>query len=647
MNSNELNNSTDTCQISGLSLISRPEWIYDADDGHYSAQLQLLGKDILIWRGIGYSEGEDIDYYLTVINSAIREFFGQEDFFYLLMDYSELSSASLGSRRVFSKWALTIVDRIPIAVFYGMNRTMRIAVTIGKSLSSTFSNVRTAVDYEAAVQLVLKHKAGNIIPETATAELKEVISDADIPATRPDEFHTRIKEITGLMGNMTWLGQLDQEIPELPSDNPFSDLYQALANIQQDMRILERERRSEYDHAHQEIDRRKQKEIELQKLSQAVEQSPVSVVITDPKGNIEYVNPKSLEVTGYSFAEIKGQNPRIFKSGEQTKAFYKDLWDTIKAGKEWRGEFHNRKKDGELFWESAVISPIINEMGEVTHFLAVKEDITLKRQLDEELTASHFLNQTLLNTIPFGMEIVDEYNNILFLNDKMKAVLGEDALNQKCFTQLKDSKTQCANCPVKKGITIGKTDSLEVGGVLGGRTFLINHTGMKYQGKKAILEIFQDITDRKQVEKELLDQKQRELTANALYLAQQSQLVHSVQTELRNALIAASPETKVLIRKTVSQLNETLQSEKQWQDFEIHFKDVHPEFYEILDDLYPQLTGTERRICAFLKMNLNTKEIASLLNVTVRAVEQHRYRIRKKLEISSGVSLSAHLISMA
>ena len=135
------------------------------------------------------------------------------------------------------------------------------------------------------------------------------------------------------------------------------------------------------------ISERKRAEGELRKLSRAVEQSPASIVITDPSGAIEYVNPKFVQLTGYSLEEAKGQNPRILKSGEKPSEEYKQLWDLITSGNEWRGEFHNKKKNGELYWEFAVISPIRDEQGTTTHYLAVKEDIT-ERKRAEELVAT-------------------------------------------------------------------------------------------------------------------------------------------------------------------------------------------------------------------------------------------------------------------
>ncbi len=126
-------------------------------------------------------------------------------------------------------------------------------------------------------------------------------------------------------------------------------------------------------------------EAAVRKLSRAVEQSPSIVVITDRQGRIEYVNPKFTEVTGYGLDEVVGENPRILKSGDKPAAAYSDLWQTVSGGGEWRGEFHNRRKNGELYWESASISALRDRDGAITHFLAVKEDITERKRLEQEV----------------------------------------------------------------------------------------------------------------------------------------------------------------------------------------------------------------------------------------------------------------------
>jgi PAS domain S-box-containing protein len=140
-----------------------------------------------------------------------------------------------------------------------------------------------------------------------------------------------------------------------------------------------------YRGAYSDITERIQRENLLKKLTLAVEQSPVSIVITSVDGAIEYGNPKACETTGYTVEELLGKNPRVLKSGSKPSSDYKELWDTIISGKIWHGEFHNIRKNGELYWESASISPIFDNEGNIINFLAVKEDITNQKMLISEL----------------------------------------------------------------------------------------------------------------------------------------------------------------------------------------------------------------------------------------------------------------------
>lgn len=133
------------------------------------------------------------------------------------------------------------------------------------------------------------------------------------------------------------------------------------------------------------ITQRKMAEELLGKLSKAVDQSPVSIVITNKDAKIEYVNPKFTEITGYTMEEALGKNPNIISIHSKTRKEYKDLWDTLLSGSTWAGEFLNKKKSGELFWEHAIISPIMNKNGEISHFVAISEDITEKKAKDHEL----------------------------------------------------------------------------------------------------------------------------------------------------------------------------------------------------------------------------------------------------------------------
>ncbi len=184
------------------------------------------------------------------------------------------------------------------------------------------------------------------------------------------------------------------------------------------------------------ITERKQIEDKLRKLSRAVEQSPSSIMITNIFGDIEYVNPRFSELTGYKQEEVVNQNPRLLKSGSTSSNEYKKLWELISNGKKWSGEFLNKKKNGELYWESASISPIIDSRGKITHYLTIKEDITEKKKVEKELILakekaeesdrlkSEFLAQ-MSHEIRSPINVILSYNSFLKeeLEDKLDSNL--------------------------------------------------------------------------------------------------------------------------------------------------------------------------------------------------------------------------------
>jgi len=159
------------------------------------------------------------------------------------------------------------------------------------------------------------------------------------------------------------------------------------------------------------ITARKQSEETLRKLSQAVDQSPASVVITDPLGTIEYVNPRFSELTGYAPSEVIGRNPRLLKSGFTSSRQYEELWRTITTGGQWQGEFHNRKKDGQFYWAAATISPIKEKSGAITHFLGVSEDITVRKEYEERLLRQ--ANYDELTGLPNRLLAIDRLNQAI------------------------------------------------------------------------------------------------------------------------------------------------------------------------------------------------------------------------------------------
>lgn len=204
---------------------------------------------------------------------------------------------------------------------------------------------------------------------------------------------------------------------------------------------------------------------QIRNLSHAVEQSPVSILITDLSGNIIYANNRVSELTGYSQEELLGVNPKLFQSGKMPADLYKDLWETILAGKKWAGELLNKKKDGSLYWESASMSPIIDESGEIKYFLAVKEDITPRKEMIQELidarnkaeesnrtktnflsNMSHELRTPLIAILGFSEMLIEQFAD----EDILRPAMGIQAGGNRLLKTV-DSLMHFTNI-VRKGI---------------------------------------------------------------------------------------------------------------------------------------------------------------------------------------------------
>jgi len=168
---------------------------------------------------------------------------------------------------------------------------------------------------------------------------------------------------------------------------------------------------------------------ELRKYYRAIEQSGSAVVITDVMGNIEYANPMFEEGSGYALEEVLGKNPRILKSGMQKPEFYEKLWSTISAGQIWHGVFHNKRKDGSLYWESATIAPVLDGNNAVLNYVAIKDDVTARRKTEEQLQKLSRAVEQSGNTVI----IMDKNGLIEYVNPKFTEVTGyspQDALGK-------------------------------------------------------------------------------------------------------------------------------------------------------------------------------------------------------------------------
>lgn len=171
-------------------------------------------------------------------------------------------------------------------------------------------------------------------------------------------------------------------------------------------------------------------------LMHALEQSPATIIVTDTEGKIVYANPKFTATTGYAANEAIGQNPRLLKSGETSQEEYRLLWKSIRAGKEWRGVFHNRRKDGSLYWERASISPVHDAKGKITHFMAVKEDITQFMEADAARRRMAAGIDVVFGALPFAILLVDTSGTILLANQASETLFGTTIRRGTCFGDL-------------------------------------------------------------------------------------------------------------------------------------------------------------------------------------------------------------------
>ena len=274
---------------------------------------------------------------------------------------------------------------------------------------------------------------------------------------------------------------------------------------------------------------RKYAEITVRKFTQAVEQSPASIVIADISGTIEYVNPHFTQLTGYSLQEALGQNPRILKSGHTSREEYEQLWQTIKGGGIWHGEFLNHKKNSEEYWENATISPIRDEGGQITHFLAVKEDISARKHDQASIADALEFNQTILQTSPIGIMIFKASGECISANPAAALISGtkiENLLLQNFHSNL--AWKQCelygaALYTLKTGqpfpLQVHYTNSF-------GKELWLNATFAAFSsgGETHLMYMFEDNSDRQKAE-DLLQLSNEKLGS----------LVHHLEQSKRNS----------------------------------------------------------------------------------------------------------------
>lgn len=302
----------------------------------------------------------------------------------------------------------------------------------------------------------------------------------------------------------------------------------------------------------EDITERKMAEESIRILSRAVEQSPASILITDEKGNIEYVNPSFTQATGYQKEEVLGKNPHVLKSGETPPEEYQRLWKTITSGKTWYGVFHNKKKDGTLFWESAAISPIKDASNKTTHYLGIKEDITHKKIIEEKLLESEKRFRSLVDQAMDAIYVYNAEGKFIHANRRACSDLGYtlDELLQMNVIDIEDAMQAHELHDLWKETETNETITVEhIHKRKNGSTFPVevNIGQITLDGSTHHLAFAKNVTARIEAQEQL--EMAQNHAINSEKLAAIGQLAAGVSHEVLNPVNIISVHSQMLQRK--------------------------------------------------------------------------------------------------
>jgi PAS domain S-box-containing protein len=311
------------------------------------------------------------------------------------------------------------------------------------------------------------------------------------------------------------------------------------------------------------------KTTEISMLYQAFEQNANTIIITDLNGNIEYVNSAFTTLSGYSVEETIGQNTSILKSGQHPKELYLELWNSISNGQTWRGELINKKKNGDLYWEFATISPIFDPSGKMNHYVAIKNDISDQKKVEEELKKSEEKHRLLFHTMKQGVVYQDSIGAIIDANPAAKQIMGltlaqmqgRKSIDPRWKSIHEDrtdfpGETHPAMIALKTGeavknVIMGVFDPNEESY----KWILINAVPQFKPGEKnpyRVYTTFNDLTERKKMEQNVIKAKEEAEQANQAKSTFLASMSHELRTPL-NSILGFSQVLKSNKKKTLTE----------------------------------------------------------------------------------------------
>jgi PAS domain S-box-containing protein len=381
-----------------------------------------------------------------------------------------------------------------------------------------------------------------------------------LPPTNP---HTNVWLVPLLAGN-EWVGEIKMEgLPPVNLDffQPLLPLFNHAALVLKHAIGEAAQLKKANDQLEQAEAARKKAEEALRKLTQAVKQIPASIVITNLAGDIEYVNPKFTEVSGYTPEEIIGQNVSVYKSGKMPEETYQQLWATILSGQEWHGELLNRKKNGKFYWEQVSLSAIVGESGEMVNILAVKEDITAHKQTENKLRESEEKFRLMTTSARDAIIMLDQEGKVSFWNPAAEDMLGyteAEVLNRELHLWLVPERFHEAYQKgfehfkhTGEGAAIGRT--LELVAIKKDRTEIpveLSVSSVRLHGQWHALGILRNISERKLAEVKLkyeqdLLRTMMDYSDDCIYFKDRDSLFVRCSTRMARFFQVPSPEDLV------------------------------------------------------------------------------------------------------
>ena len=365
---------------------------------------------------------------------------------------------------------------------------------------------------------------------------------------------------------------------------------------------------------------------ELRKLTRAVEQSPNSVIITNFGGEIEYVNPTFTKVTGYRLEELKGKNPRILQSGLTPEQTYKNMWETIIAGEIWQGEIQNKKKNSEIFWESMTISGIKDANGVITHFLAVKENISEKKHAHEEILKSEAQFRSVWEKSFDALRLTNDEGIILLVNDAYCRITGKskEDLEGKFYdiVYIRDNRHSVEKFRDGFKLRSFRTNYESEVKLWNGRIVWLEISNsfidVENQSTK-LLSIFRDISDRKKTEQELISAKEKAEEVSRI----KSNFLASMSHELRTPMIGILGFAEILKMELE---NDT-------------FKDMA----ETIHQSGQRLLRTLNQILDLSRIESNKLDL-KIVPIQIGPIIQEHIKLYKNLASNNGIQLLGNFI---